>query len=74
MRQVDIKFLEEQVKLALRNQKNPQQLDEAAQVGVIAAAIGIGLIAGPFAWRLAIRDYFTNKKQEYSQCSAVKCI
>ena len=67
MRQVDIKFLEEQVKLALRNQKNPQQLNEAAQLGAIATGIGIALIAGPFAWRLAIRDYFTHKKQEFAQ-------
>ena len=39
MRQVDKKFLEEQVRLALKNQNNPEQLEEAVQAALIVGGV-----------------------------------
>tara|TARA_Y100001938_G_C8101188_1_gene441823 strand:- start:7974 stop:12551 length:4578 start_codon:yes stop_codon:yes gene_type:complete len=67
MRQVDKKFLEEQVKLVLENKNNPKVLNEAIPAAVIAAGIGVSLIYGAFAWRTMVRDYFKNKKVDFAE-------
>ena len=67
MRQVDKKFLEEQVKLVLENRNNPKVLNEAVPAALIAAGIGVTLITGAYAWRTMVRDYFKNKKVDFEE-------
>ena len=61
MRQVDKKFLEEQVRLALKNQNNPEQLEEAVQAALVVGGV---IVASALTWSAVVQGWQAERAKE----------